>query len=305
MLSFGDTQTICQDLSSDTTASSLVQFKLYLNIGYKFCLAQLGRPVIERTQTSLTVASQQYYQLPIDYLFLKSVTILVGGIAYPILEEPSQDNWNILNATTNQTSDIPTRYFLRPSFGVAGAEIGFWPIPSSPNNTITVIYEATDKNLTQDAYNTGTVTASNNSVTVTGAGGASFTANMINRYFRITDSSGDGMTYRIIGVPAVTTLTLENYYQGVTTAGAAYEVVEMFNLPEELQILPCYFALAHYYDIKNNQAEEQKYWQLFYDQLKLGMRRWGTKSRSSLVGGQKYVSRFAPSTPLYFPTNVT
>lgn len=305
MISWDEAQTICQDLSSDTTASSLTQFKLYLNTGYKFVLAQLGRPVIERTQTAVTVASQQYYQLAIDYLFLKSVTITVGGIAYPIIEEQSQDNWNILNATTNQTSDIPTRFFLRPSFGVSGAEIGFWPIPASASNTITLVYEATDKSLSQSAYTTGTVTATNASATIAGAGGPSYTSNMIGRYFRITDSSGDGMTYRITGVPTSTSLTLENYYQGATTSGAAYEVIEMFNLPEELQILPCYFSLAHYFMIKKDDSTTQSYWQLFYDQLKLGMRRWGTKSRSSLVSGRRYISRFAPATPLYFPTSVT
>lgn len=305
MISWGESQTVCQDLSSDTTASSLIQFKLYMNIGYKFTLAQLGRPVIEKTQTSLTVASQQYYQMPIDYLFLKSVTITVGGIAYPIIEEASQDNWNILNATTNQTSDIPTRFFIRPSFGVSGAEIGFYPIPSSASNTITLIYEASDKNLSQDAYTTGTISATHNNATITGAGGASYTQNMINRYFRITSATGDGMVYRITDVPAVSQLTLENYYAGDSVSGVNYEVMEMFNLPEELQILPCYFSLAHYYQIKKDGAESEKYWTLFYDQLKLGMRRWGTKSRGSLVSGGKYTSRWRPATPFYFPMSVT
>lgn len=65
MISWGESQTVCQDLSSDTTASSLIQFKLYMNIGYKFTLAQLGRPVIEKnsnfSDSSLTTVLPDAY----------------------------------------------------------------------------------------------------------------------------------------------------------------------------------------------------------------------------------------------------
>ena len=73
MISWDAAQLDCQDLASDTTATSLTFFKRMMNSGYKIMLAELNRPVIERTQTASTVASQQYYQLPQDFNFMKTL----------------------------------------------------------------------------------------------------------------------------------------------------------------------------------------------------------------------------------------
>jgi len=303
MLSWDDCQTTCQDLASDSTSDTLTFMKRMMNVGYKFILNQLGRTVTEKIQTALTVANQQFYQLPPDYLFLKSVTVTVGGIAYPIQEEESQDIWDTLNATTTQTSDYPLCYFLRPSFGVSGAEIGFYPTPATAGRTITIVYEATDKDLSQDKYTTGTVSVTNGSATITGSG-TTFTANMVGRYFKVTSESGDGFYYRIASFTSVTSITLENVYEGSSGSGLNYEIVEMFNLPEEMQILPCYFALYHYYMMKKELEREREFRGLFYDELKLGMRRHATKSRGALVRGKRYLKRWQMWAPTFFPTSV-
>lgn len=303
MITWDDAQSIAQELVSDFTSDTLITLKRYMNVGYKFLLSQLSRPLTEKTSTSLTVANQQFYQLPPDYLFLKSVTVKVGGFTYNVSEEESQEKWNLLNSTV-QTGDIPLVYFLRPSFGVSGAEIGFYPIPATSGNVITIVYEASDRDMFFDKVTTGTVSVTNGSATVTGSG-TSFNANMVGRYFQITSPSSDGMWYRIASFTSSTQITLENVYEGPSGANLNYQIVDMFALPEEMQILPCYYAAAHYFSIKNNPNLASMYWSLFYDQLKLGMRRHSQKSRSSIVKGKKYLSIFEPATPNFFPDKVS
>lgn len=304
MLIWDDAITTVQNFASDTSTGNLPWLKTMMNFGYKLVLASLARTVTERTQTGNTVASQQYYQLPPDCFFIKSVTVTVGGIAYPIQEEESQNNWDILNATTSQTSDIPRFVFIRPGFGIGGKEIGFWPIPSSSNNTITVVYEATDKDMSQNKYATGTVTATNNSANITGSG-TTFTAQMVGRYFNISDNTGDGMWYKVASYASATSIAIANSYQGTTTAGAAYQIAEAFAIPEDIQIIPCYYAAWQYYEMKKDLGEADHFKTLFDEELMLAMRRWGNKSRSMIVRSNKYVSRWKLALPLSFPSQIT
>ena len=300
MISFDQAQTNCQDLSSDSTASSLTFFKRLMNVGYKLVLSDLGRAVTEKTQTASTVASQQYYQLPQDFNFLKSLTVTVSSIPYVVQEEESQEMWDYVNQSTTQTSDIPQLFFIRPGFGFSGAEVGLYPIPASASNTIRMVYEATDKDLSVDVYNTGTVTVTNGSATVTGAG-TTFTAAMVGRYFQTTN---DQYWYRIAAYTSATVVTLENVFEGASGSLQAYSISEAFALPEDLQILPVYYALAHYYQIKKSEGDERKFWTLFRLGLEEGKKRYGTKSRSGIIRSKNWRTRF-PVYPSYFSQSVT
>lgn len=273
-----------------------------LNTGYKFVLAELARPVTEKTYTANTVASRQYYQLPSDYLFLKSATITVGGKAYPTIEEESQEMWDLLNVST-QTSDIPSKHFLRPGFGIGGVELGFFPTPSSANNTITVIYEATDKDLATDKYTAGNIAVTTGSAAVTGTA-TTFTAAMVGRYLKL--DSGDGMWYRISAFTSTTSITLENVYEGSTLTGQAYQIAEIFALPEEMQILPVYFALWFYYmGPKKDKDQAALYKGLFDTELLLGKNRHGTKSRSNIIRASAFLSPWRMALPRHFPASAT
>lgn len=182
-----------QEMTADSSSGSLTTLKRYVNLGYHAVLADLNRAVTEQTQTAVTVANQQNYQMPSNTLFIKSVTVTVGTIPYPLEEIPDQDTWNALNADLTTSSDIPTYFFVRPGYGINGTEIAIFPKPASSSNTITVVYESGDKDLTTDAYTTGTVTLANGDATVTGSG-TTFTPAMVGRYFKAT---ADGVWYRI------------------------------------------------------------------------------------------------------------
>ncbi len=304
MITWDNAQTICQDMASDSTAPSLTFFKRLMNVGYKYVLADLGKSIGEKRFTGSTVASQQFYTLPYDYLFLKAITITVGGQVHPVFEEESQEMWDLMNINT-QTSDIPEKYFLRPGFGLGGVEIGIYPKPSSASNTITITYEASDKDLSQDVYNTGTVTLTSGSAAVTGIG-TTFIAAMVGRYFKNTAATGDGMYYRILSFGSATGLVLENVYEGETEgSGVAYEVAEIFALSEEMQMLPAYYALWFYYmGPKKDEKQAAFYRGLFHDELEKGRGRHATKSRSNIIRGSKFSKRFPAATPAYFPSTV-
>ena len=300
MVNWDDAQTNCQDISGDNSTTSLTFFKRLMNTGYKLVLSELGRPTQEKTSTSLTTsASTQYYNLPMDCLFIKSAAITVGSIKYPAVEIEDQETWDFLNQNT-QTGDIPERFFVRLNYGVGHSQIGFYPIPASASNTITLVYEVIDKDLENDKYVTGTVTLTNASTTVTGSG-TTFTAAMVGRYVK----GNDGFYYRISAYTSATSITLEHAFEGTTTAGVTTAIHEMFHLPEELQILPVYFALAHYFASKKDTTQETKYWALFNSGLEAGKRRWGTKTRSSIIRGTKGGSRFPLWGPRHWPTSAS
>lgn len=292
MLTWDDAQTTIQELSADTSTGSLTTLKRYLNLGYHAVLADLGRPVTEKTQTFSTVASQQFYQMPSNTGMIKSVTVTVGSIPYPLEEIPDQETWDALNADITSSSDIPTYFFVRPGFGVNGTEVGIFPKPASVN-TGTIIYEAGDRDLTNDAYTTGTVTLTNGSATVTGSG-TTFTTAMVGRYLKGTV---DGVWYRIAAFGSTTSLTLENVFEGTTGSGLSYTINEAFNLPEDLQILPLYFALSHYYDIKQDTNRSIKFLGMFEQGIQKAKRRYGSKTRGAVVRGKPRFTFRNPNFP--------
>jgi len=293
----------CQDLAQDPSTGALTFFKRKLNKGYKKALAVFSRPYTELTKTTLTVASQQYYQLPPDFIRLHSITVTVGTTTYPLDEVESQNEWNMVNMYP-YTQDIPTRFFIRPRAGYNGNEVGLYPTPSTANYTITIVYEATAKDLTQTKYVTGTITATLNSATVTGSG-TSWTSAMIGRYFSVTDTDGntDGMFYRVSAVGGTGSLTLENVYEGPTISGGTYQIAEVYGLPEDMHSIPTYYALWHYHVWKRNKDAASENKSLFVDLIKEARVTYGTKTTSGII--RHTPIRSARRYPPYFPQNIS
>lgn len=289
-----------QDTTNDSSAASLVFLKRRLNQGYKKVLAEFNTQQNERTQFGTTVAAQQYYQVPYDLVAPKSVTVAVGTTIYPLVWVESQSQWDYLNISQNITSSTPSRAFYRPRFGVNGGDIGFWPTPSTAGLPITLVYVATDKDLTAVAYSTGTVAVTVNSNTVTGSGTA-WTPQMIGRYFNLTDTTTDGLFYRITGVASPTSLTIEQNYEGTNQGTATYQICEIFALPEEMHLIPEYFALWQYYGLKQNKDLTNQYMNLFREELLIAKNTWGKKVRDNIIKQGPVGYGFPNTYPAYFP----
>lgn len=297
MINWSDSQTLAQTLATDSNSTTLTFLKMMMNFGYKYILSELNRSVTEKTRVGQTVANQQYYQGPQDLLFPVSIKVTVGTSVYPVEIIESQERWDKLNIWP-QSSAIPQFAFISQRFGIAGTTIGIWPTPSTADQTITLIYEPTAKDLSVDNYVTGNVTVTNGSATVIGSG-TTFTSAMIGRYFKNESVNSDGMLYKIIARVSNTEITLENYYDGSTESGASYSISEAFNLPEEMQMLPIYYALFTYFSSKQNATESAKYFTLYEDGMKKAKKRWAKKSTSSSVNQNLRIP--SGTYPYWFP----
>lgn len=305
MLTWDDAITLMQKGAGTTDEDTVL--KLLANQGYKKVLAEFGRPDTEKTKTASTVAQQQAYTMPFDVLRIHTVKVTVSDVSYFPQEEQSQDYWNRLNATP-QYSDIPTRFFINKNFGVGGQELLLWPIPSTSDNTISIIFESTDRDMTATETTGGTVAVVQNSATVTGTG-TSFTQVHVGRYFKITGiAPGDGLWYRIRSVESATSLTLENVYEGTSQSGLSggiYTIRQMFALPEEMQIIPLYYALWHFFAFKQNLQQELKYQKLYAEELQAAQDRYGKRTSRSTVGRGESYGGNPLEYPDYFPQTIT
>jgi hypothetical protein len=298
MISWSDAQQDCIDITGDTTAASLTIFKRFMNNGYHLVLSELGRTHTEKTQTASTVADQQYYTLPSEVLYVKALKVTSSSIDYPLEPIIDQETWDVLNADVTGSADIPTYYFVRPGFGVNGTEVGIFPKPASSGNTITLVYEAGDKDLNIDDFTTGTITVTNGSTTITHSA-TGFSSAMVGRYFKVNT---DGTWYRIATFVSTSGLKLENVYEGPAGSGQAFTIAEAFAIPEEMQILPVYYALGHFYDMRHADSKSLKYRALFDKELRDGKRRWRHKSRGSVINSRR---NFHLRNPNFPPGSIT
>lgn len=236
---------------------------------------------LDTTSSDVTVASQKNYKTPYNFEKLYTVTITVGTTKYIVKEVPSREYWDMLQQSTNVTSDTPEWYFLD------GGQINFYPTPASSGNIITFNYKQLVRDLSNADYTTGTITATNASTTITGAG-TTFTAAMIGRYLKV---NADGFWYKISGFTNATTITLDKAYQGTTVAGAAYTIGEMPILPESFHDLPVYYAVMMYYTYKNTDfKKERDFAQLWVSGLKDLEAYSGNRSSSVLIEDEREIN---------------
>lgn len=223
-------------VSSDANISDTETFiKKEINRIYRDLQSRLNNHLTQVSATTTTVAQQQYYYLPPDCHTIEAMTVVYGGRTWPL--QPVQiDRWLDVNRIIFQATTVPNYYFRREK------DFGIWPIPQASGNTITLWYNRVFKDMTALDYNTGTVTVTNGSTTITGVATV-WTSAMIGRYF----NSVDGQWYRISDVTSPTVAVLETVYAGTTTSGASYVIGESPEIPPEMHAYIPYAVAAHYY----------------------------------------------------------
>jgi hypothetical protein len=143
------------------------------------------------TQAEVT---QQYNATKHQYLGTGDTYVYSTTVSIP----NSTANWTILNGST-----VP--YCGEFEIYVGGVQ---------------QLYYAPNDMIRGRLYSTGTVTVTNGSTTVTGAGGAVWTSSCNGSMFK----SADGKFYRVSAVTGATTLTLSSAYAGGTLAGQTYNL---------------------------------------------------------------------------------
>ena len=210
-------------------------------------MGTLSEYINQDSQTATTVAAQQYYYYPVGTVGVDSATITIGNVIYTLTPIYSQQSWNQINAMPFQQTTIPQFIFPRKS------DFGIWPIPQDAY-TITFQRFFRDRNLLVDDYTSGTVTVTAGSATVTGSS-TTFTPAMVGRWFTVTDTTvpGQGYWYKVLTYSSATEIVLETFWNGSTSAGAAYRIGESPEMPEEGHImLPSGTAADFYSGLRND-----------------------------------------------------
>ncbi len=301
MMPFDDAITFMQKAAQDNTATTLTFLKLMYNIGYQRILAQFGRQVIEVTRTLDLVAGTRGYTMWPDVLFPKTLEFVDGTTRYPLTEVASDKSWAYMKSGNMQGR--PTHYHYQPKFGVGGGSVEFYPIPSSSTYDVDIIFESRDKDLSVLAYATGTIALTNNATSVVGTTTV-FTAAMVGRYLIPTTAGSNELPYRIASYTDGTHITLESAYLGDTNSGLNYKIVEIPNLPQEMQILPAYFALEAFWSSRGNAQKQTEFSNKYIAGMSLAKKTHAVVTRDNIINPPSPALPFEPY-PINYPTEIS
>jgi len=279
MISFQAAYTKAQYISGDTTANTLIQFKEDINIGYKRLNAAVARYFTRKQAFTNLVASQQYYQTPVDMVrpVLVAVTISTG-YEYPLKQVRSEEEWRQKNIYSS--SGEPREYFVYGS-----DQLGLFPKPSSNvTNGLRLVYQPQDVDLTKADYTTGTVSITNGAVAVTGSGSLWTQAAHGTMWLQVTDGS-DGNWYEISSVNSSTSITLKTPYAGPTVSGVTYRLGQLFIMPGEFDDTPVDYALYRFYESKNNPSRARYHDAKFAQMVDKAKQDYASSSSSNVIIG--------------------
>lgn len=276
-ISFEDAYLKAQSISGDFSPTTLVQLKQDINIGYKRFNAAIARYFTRKQMFADIVSGQQLYQTPIDAIRVNTiVTKLSNGYQYPLEQIRSEQDWRWFNIYQYSSSYI--QYY----FVIGNNQIGLYPTPSYDlAGGLRLIYQPQDVDLTQDDYTTGTISVANDGVTVTGTSTV-WDANMVGRQIQLTDGS-DGNWYDITAVSTPTTLTIQTPSVALTASGATYRIGQVFIFPSEYDDVPVDYALARFYEARNNSSRASYHNTKYLDQVNDAVEKYASSSTSNVI----------------------
>jgi len=227
---------------------------------------------LETLPTVATVAGQQEYQIPNKVRKVIDVYIKVGVQVYMPEAVYDQDRWKVVLASRLGTSDIPLYYYIQDK------KCLFAPIPATNGNTIYFRGRLNVKDLSIADYTTGSIVSIANGGTAIVGSGTTFTADMVGRYIRITETTaangGDGFWYEIGSYTSATSIGLLKPYEGtsITAGSAAYTIGQMSPIPESYDTTPVYRAVALYWQNQGELERAKSYWMSYDGGYEMGLR---------------------------------
>lgn len=235
---------------------------------------------------SISVGGLQSYPMPPNYSKLKTLTINIGSLKWTPTEILTREEWDKLNVFPYY-GDIPNNYFIYPG-GDHGAQVGIWPIPATTGNVLTFNYKFRIPDLSLVDYSTGTVSVTNGSTVLTGAGTTFIpTTNMQteSRWVQIVQPKGDNLWYQIASIDTTTGITLYTPYQGITVSGGNYIIGQMPIIMEDFQDMLLWKALVYYFTaIVDNPGKREQYQEFYNQKLELLTEYAGGKTTSVNLG---------------------
>lgn len=241
MITFPQIITEVQEATGRKGSDELLLIKRNVLTATKRFKSVIRRPWSRLSKKTDIVADQQDYQLPMVAQRVIGVGYLYGESYFPLIEVGSEEQWERLNAVPSVTIGIP-RFFFPKGKNV----ISIYPRPGTAvSEGLRVYFEVRQGDIFAEDYTTGTVTVTNGSTTLTHSA-AGFTPNMVGRYFHTTDGS-DESWYQIVGYTNSSTLTLENYYEGISGSGVTFLIGYVPDIPEEYHDQIIDYAVGRFY----------------------------------------------------------
>jgi hypothetical protein len=286
MLTFNQIYSETQSQVQDTDATSLIVIKRGINQAMHKFGAILNRDWRVQYRTFSTVASQQFYQMPEDAIRMKSLTVSVGSITYPLTEIVDEEYWQQLNRRV-QTGTVPEYYFIK-----GADQYGIWPIPSAIA-TATIEFEPNMRDMSADDYSIGTIAVTAASAAVVGTG-TTFTASMVGRTLFVdpTGGTGDGAGYKVQSFTDTTHITLENNYAGATATGKTYLLGEVPDIPDEFHEALIDYAAYRYYRRRRDLQTAKDLKAAFDEALVLCQQNYSSKSASQYFRAPRRHNQF-------------
>lgn len=264
------TASYCNVSTSDTTAMTVIDTNVNDSIR-TICNLQGGKlRFLESTSDMTTVADQESYQIPNKYRKLIDLQVWSGDgssntqvIYHPeMVFDPMR--WAQVEQFRLGSQDVPLFVYVQ------NTSYKIQPIPSTTGNLIRLRGRLRTRDLSIADYTTGTITSLANGGTAIVGNGTTWTADMVGRYIKITqttaDGGGDGYWYEIGSYTSATSIGLTKPYEGTTIAAAtaAYTIGQCSPVPEAYDVAIVYRATALYWQNQNDLVRAKQYW-LMYD----------------------------------------
>ncbi len=208
---------------------------------------------LEKTYTYVTVAGTQSYVFPIDYRKTKEVTVTnPAGSAFPVIEIVNQQEFDAINIRGTNVRGINPIYFH-----IEAGRMIFYPAPASSGLTVTVTYLKRPRDMKTEDYSTGTITATNATTTIVGAG---TTWNASNKIRAGNFIFIDDLPYEVASVTDTAHLELSQPYQGTTASSLAYIIGDVSAIYEDFHDVLWKSAAKDYFSLgKENEGMYQVY----------------------------------------------
>lgn len=312
MLSYTGLRNLYTTVTENTTSGNLTNGDLYINQSIRtICNLRGGKlRFLEATKDMTTVADQEGYQIPNQFRKLIDLYIYSGsGASTDSIYSPEMVfdpvKWKRIKQFRYGTSDVPRFTY------VENQKYYIQPIPATTGNKITLRGRKNVRDLSIADYTTGTITSIANGGTAVVGSGTTWTADMVGRYIRITETSaangGDGFWYEIGSYTSATSIGLLKPYEGTTIAAgtAAYAIGQMSPIPEAYEMAIIYRSAAIYWAIKDPNRATQ-YWKLYDGGNEQGL----INTYGGIIGQMlenegeteegSYIPPFASTSPLVF-----
>ncbi len=258
MLTYTGGLTLYKKLTRNTNTENETIGATLINLGARKISRLLPWKWLEASKTFNTVNGTQFYNIANNLKTILNVYLTSGTTRYTPDRITDRKTWDKLNASSSPRAIAPQYYFP------FAKQIGLYPIPSTDDKIVTVLFKKRVIDLKFADYTTGTITVENGSKDIVGSG-TTFTSAMAGRYIQMPNNAW----YEINSFTDTTHITLVDTYDGLDASGENYTIGEAFPIDEDYQELPIYWATFIYWSTIGNDNNKANIYKTLFEE---GMR---------------------------------